>query len=236
MTSSTEGIVSGPYLVYDLYSGAGGVGVALEWISDEFDVEIVHVGVDIEDPGEFVRADASEPPLNPVAVLVWLSPPCLAYSRLSNINYHRYDWEERPRERYPTFEDLDVHSVAEEYGEHYIIENLETCEDLRDPARVNGHAFDRPLQFKRHFETSFQVPDAIGTGEVSSRMGDNYNREELAELKGVPADWPEASVNSAIPREYVQYLLHYCPAIDGVPLPSMPNPPLAAFGGGDGGE
>jgi hypothetical protein len=54
-----------------------------------------------------------------------------------------------------------------------------------------------------------------------------YQRQELAEAKGVSTDWPEQAVHSAIPAEYVQYLLAYCPVVKGVSVPeSLRQRPL----------
>lgn len=121
-------------VVLDLFCSAGGVGLALESLG------IPHVGVDIEDKsdkyaGDFIRADASSidsivDALHekygevPDFKLVWLSPPCLAYTPLSHVNASRYDWDETPKERYPTIPELNVHLVAESMADDYIIENV----------------------------------------------------------------------------------------------------------------
>lgn len=209
-------------LVIDAYSGPGGVGLALS------DLPVRHVGVDIEEygdeyPGQFVRADASHVAFMerfPSPDLLWLSPRCQAYSRLSWANMGRYDWDQTPKERYPTFADLNVREVIEAIDpEHYIIENVATCDDLREPARLNGLAFGLPINNQRHFETSFSVPDACESGTCEISLGSEYVRHELAAAKGVPADWSESEIRSAIPREFVEYLLHYCPSTPNVPLP-----------------
>ncbi|WP_335999373.1 hypothetical protein [Halorientalis halophila] len=227
-------------LVIDLYSGPGGVGLAL----DGLDVE--HVGVDIQDysdtyPGEFVQADASYVAFMacfPSPDLLWLSPRCQAYSRLSYANAGRYDWDQTPKERYPTFADLNVRAVIDAIDpEHYIIENVATCDDLREPCRLNGLAFGLPINNQRHFETSFPVPDACEPGSGEITLGKGYIRHELAAAKGVPAEWSEAEINSAIPREFVEYLLHYCSSTPDVPLPDeLRQRPLAEFSVQDGGQ
>ena len=209
-------------IIVDAYSGPGGVGVALDALGKR------HVGIDIQDysdtyPGAFVQGDASAVSWMGRLVgpsLLWLSPCCQAYSKLSCANASRYDWDETPRERYPTFEDLNVRAVIDAVQpDHYIIENVATCDELEDPTRLNGFAFGLPFDNERHFETSFPVPDAFETGNPEIVMGRGYVRHELAEAKDVPADWSESEIRSAIPREYVQYLLHYCPSVSDVPLP-----------------
>jgi len=221
-------------LVYDLYCGHGGVGLTL----DELDVR--HIGVDIVDhadtyPGEFVHADASQPPLTGGADLVWASPPCTAYSALSPTAYGS---REAAIRECPTIPELRVKEIARNLGAEYVIENVPGASregHIENPTRVNGLAFGLPFDLERHFETSFSAPHAVEKGDPDLTMStrDNYNnteyqRRELAEAKSVPTDWPEQSVHSAIPPEYVQYLLHYCPAADGVSLPdSLRQRPLS---------
>ncbi|AQL43942.1 hypothetical protein BV210_15070 [Halorientalis sp. IM1011] len=227
-------------LVIDAYSGPGGVGLAL----DELDVR--HLGIDIQDysetyPGEFVQADASHVPFMsrfPSPSLLWVSPRCQAYSKLSYANAGRYDWDQTPKERYPTFADLNVRAVIDAVDpDHYIIENVATCDDLREPCRLNGLAFGLPINNERHFETSFPVPDARDRGTAEIPIGKDYVRHELAAAKGIPAEWSESEIRSAIPREFVQYLLHYCPSIPDVPLPdALRQRPLAEFSIQGGGQ
>lgn len=226
-------------LVIDLYSGPGGVGYALAELGYN------PIGVDIVDhgdtyPGEFIRGDASRPPVDVKPDLLWLSPPCTAYSTLSNSNKHRLGFDD-PREYYPTFDDLRVREVIEELDPlHYVIENVATCEDLRDPVRLNGMAFGKPYRLERHFETSFPVPShALVGGDpdvpLNTRNGGGRTQsiEDLADAKGVPADWGKQGVRSAIPSEYVRFLLHFCPVTPDVPYPDVVEQRrLAADGGG----
>lgn len=216
--------------VLDLYCSAGGVSLALDGL------DIDHVGVDIQDyaekyRGKFVQADASMlAGLKEVLVdnghpteydLVWASPPCLAYTPLSHVNASRYDWDETPKERYPTIPELNVRRVCDALGQEYIIENVSHCDDLWNPIEVNGHAFNLGIEARHKFETSFEVYSAIGKGETKIQFGKHNERNKLAKMKDVPADWTLEEINSAIPKPYVQYLLHHCPTIDGVELPQM---------------
>lgn len=229
--NSSDGSERFDVLVVDLYSGRGGVGYALK------DIGVDHIGVDIEDyaedyPGEFIQGDASSVKwlLNALApflnayetVIVWMSPPCQRWSPLTKINAERYEWGDGEiEERYPGFEDLNVRDVLAAIDpDHYVIENVPRCPHLDDPVRVNGLAFGLPFDLERHFETSFEAPHAVEKGQPELTMStrDNYNnteyqRRELAEAKGVPTDWPEQSVHSAIPSEYVGWLLSFCPSV-----------------------
>lgn len=214
-------------LVIDLYSGPGGVGCALAGLGFE------HVGVDLTDysdtyPGTFIRADASDVPFIsklPSPALLWMSPPCQAYSELSWCNSTRLGFDD-PKEYYPTFDDLNVRQVLDALDpDHYIIENVRKCDDLRDPVRLDGLAFGLGFRLERHFETSFDVPDAIGVGSpetvVQTKIGMPRSKNELARRKSIPTSWEESEVRSAMPPEYVRYLLHYCPATPGVACPAV---------------
>jgi len=232
-------------LVYDLYCGHGGVGLALDELGVEF------VGVDIRDrsdtyPGRFVQADASEPPLSAGADVVWASPPCTAYSSLSATAYGSAD---AARDANPTIPELDVREVADSLGAEYVIENVPRCDDLRDPARVNGLAFGADYDLERWFETSHPLPDHYVSGATSTPV--DTRREQsvapLAEAKGVPASWGKQGVRSAIPRQYVRYVLGYCPTVDEVSssdstatgqqkLVTDGGRDLSSSGGGDGVE
>jgi site-specific DNA-cytosine methylase len=119
-------------VVVDLYSGPGGVGCALD------DLSVKHIGVDKEDysdtyPGEFIQADASdldfiESLLSPD--LLWMSPPCQAYSELSWCNSSRLGFD-HPKDYYATFDDLNVREVIDVLDpDHYIIENVRSAADL----------------------------------------------------------------------------------------------------------
>lgn len=204
-------------LVVDLYCGHGGVGLAL----DVLDVE--YVGVDIEDrsgtyPGDFIRGDASRVPLDTDAALVWASPPCTAYSSLSPTHYGS---REAALEACPTIPELRVREIASDLGAEYVIENVPGASregHLRDATRLNGLAFGKPYDLERHFETSFFVPNAIGSGEatvkIQTREGQSQSVKSLAESKGVPESWGKQGVRSAIPREYVHWILSYCPTVE----------------------
>lgn len=211
-------------VVVDLYCGRGGVGRALERLG------WTHIGIDIEDysddyPGEFIQADATNPPLTGTADLIWASPPCQAYSKLNKSAY------DDPTNEYPTIPELNVRTICNELGSEYIIENVVTCEDLRDPVKLNGKAFGLPFHQERWFETSFDVPDHRATshgrnrapipiGGCRNRNDQERRKERLAIAKRLPVDWPESAVISGIPDHYVRYLLYWCPAVPNVPLPA----------------
>lgn len=212
---------SGVSHVLDLYCGHGGVGIALD------ELGVAHVGVDIADrsdtyPGAFLQGDASEFAGGRFDA-VWASPPCTPYSTLSATAYGS---KEAALEANPTIPELRVREIAEAVGAEYVIENVPGATregHLRDPARINGLAFGKPFGLERHFETSFPCPDAYEPGRpdvaVRTRDDDDQSVKDLADAKGVPSSWGKQGVRSAIPREYVYWVLHHCPAIDA-PKPS----------------
>jgi hypothetical protein len=202
--------------VLDLYSGRGGVGLALDAL------EVAHVGVDIENyadtyPGEFLQGDASEFVGGGFDV-VWASPPCTAYSTLSPTYYGS---REAAMDANPTIPQLRVREIAEAAGAEYVIENVPGATrvgHLDDPARVNGLAFGELYDLERHFETSYPLPDAVEGGDaevtVQTRDGDDQSSRALAAAKGVPLSWRTQGVRSAIPSEYVRWVLSFCPTVD----------------------
>lgn len=211
-------------LVLDLYAGRGGVGRAISRLGWD------HTGVDIEDysddyPGDFIQADASSLNLDIQADLVWASPPCGAYSKLNKSAY------DDPTDEYPTIPELNVRDVAQRHGAEYIIENVVTADDLRDPVKLNGRAFGLPFHQERWFETSFEAPNHRANSQGRDRapipIGGCRNRDDqanrkyrLAIAKRLPVDWPESAVIAGIPDHYVRYLLHFAPSVPDVPLPA----------------
>lgn len=214
-----------PLRILDLYCGGGGVAIGLSHLLSSFTGS--YLGVDIEDrsdvyPGEFIQTDASTLTLTDLDLhepvdLVWASPPCQAYSKLSHI------WHDDPKEVHPTFDELNVHDVCKRLGNEYIIENVVGCDDLVDPITLNGHAFGLDVTFTRKFETSFPVdtltapsnPDALTIGED--------NEKDIAKAKHVPTHWSKQEIRSAMPRHYVAYLLSHCPSLPEIHPPGDPD-------------
>jgi len=208
--------------VLDLYCGAGGVGRALDDLNG-----VEHVGVDIKDysdeyAGEFLQGDASEF-VGGGFDLVWASPPCTAYSTLSATHYGS---AEAALDECPTIPELNVREIAQRAGREYVVENVPGATrqgHLHDPARLNGLAFGQSYDLTRHFETSFPLPDAYEAGTpdvgVRTRDDDDQSVKALADAKAVPASWGKQAVRSAIPREYVYWVLSHSETVDA------PRPP-----------
>lgn len=227
------------YTVADFFSGRGGVGRALhDWYTCHD-----YVGVDIEPyhdqyPGQFVQADLLAPEGPPfdgiVADVIWVSFPCLAYSSLSATAYGS---REAALEANPRITD-DLREWLLDHAAHYIIENVPGATragDLDANCRCNGLYFGADYDLERHFETTFEVPDAYQTGDASISFDtrDDQSIEALADAKGVPAAWGKSSVRSAIPREYVYWLLAHCPSVP-CPTPTREQVTLTGYEGGVG--
>lgn len=214
-----------PIRVLDLYCGGGGVGLALSHLFSSLTGS--YLGVDIEDrstvyPGEFVQADASKLTLEPLDLhepvdLVWASPPCQAYSKLSHI------WHDNPKDVHPTFDELNVHDICERLGDEYIIENVVGCDDLNDPITLNGRAFDLDVTFTRKFETSFQIDSLTAPADPDALTIGEDNETDIAKAKHVPTHWSKQEIRSAMPQQYVGYLLAHCPSLPEIHPPSDPN-------------
>jgi hypothetical protein len=211
----------------DLFSGPGGVGHAVKRL---LPFDHMWAGVDIEDysddyPGQFIQADLLDgnAPFNGLAADVcWVSFPCTAYSSLSPTAYGS---REAALEENPRITDEGIRKLARDNGAHYIIENVPGATrsgDLEPNVRLNGLAFGKPYDCERHFETSFPCPSAYEEGEpeivIETREDQGEATRRLAEAKGVPTSWSRQEIRSAIPREFVYWLLHHCPT-DAISAP-----------------
>jgi len=183
-------------------------------------------------PGQFVQADLidEKPPFDGVvADLIWVSFPCTAYSSLSATHYGS---AEAALAANPRITD-DLRAWLLDHAAHYVIENVPratTAGDLDANCRCNGLYFGESFDLERHFETTFAVPDAYvnESPAVTVDTREEQSVRELAEAKGVPAEWGKQAVRSAIPWQYVWWVLAHCPSIE-CPPPRMAQQSLAAF-------
>lgn len=205
--------------VLDLFAGRGGTGRALDKVLPRR----MYLGVDHEDfsdeyPGQFTVADLIDPENRPfdgvTADVVWVSWPCTAYAEPSAVEYGSAEaaLEENPR-------------ITDEFREwllsisaHYIIENVPNASyygDLDANVQLNGLAFGEQFDNRRVFETTFTCPDAYydGEPEITMALDDDQSVQELADAKGVPSSWGKSGVRSAMPWQYVFWLLHHCPSV-----------------------
>lgn len=187
-------------LMYDLCCGEGGVAqVAL-------DLGWRVIGLDIipqpNYPGEFILADALNPPLRPGADLVWSSPPCQGYSKFI------YNPSLKTTPRIVN----EIRQVARALAPHYIIENIPGCYDLINPIRLCGYMFGLQLIRHRLFETSFLVPQP-----PHFKHGDAWV-QVAGHGRGILSKWRDAmgfpsmskhGLTQAVPYAYTNYILSW---------------------------
>lgn len=222
------------YQVADFFCGKGGVGKAL----DRFFPRHMYFGADIEDyseeyPGKFIQADLinNRPFDGVVADLIWVSFPCTAYSSLSATYYGS---AEAALEQNPRITD-ELREWLLKSSAHYVIENVPratTVGDLDANCRVNGLAFGDDYDLTRHFETTFDVPDAYlnGSPDITVDTRGNQSIQALADAKGVPSSWGKQSVRSAIPWKYVWWIISHCPSVP-CPTPKQLQHTFASLSG-----
>ena len=213
----------------------------------------MYFGVDIEPygddyPGNFIQADLISPfedTKNPetnlpfsgtIADIAWVSWPCEAYSSLSATHYGSKEEALKQNHRIPdAFREFLLENHA-----HYVIENVPGATrvgDLDANCRVNGLAFREPYDVTRHFETTFDIPDAYiqGNPDLAIDTRGDQSVTELAEAKDIPEAWSgnKQAVRSAIPWQYVWWVLGHCPALE-IPIPKTQNRSVAEWGDGVG--
>ena len=135
--------------MYDLGCGDGGVTRCAQSLGFEC------VGVDIElypnYPAKFIQADVRSLPDLPPADIVWCSPDCQGYSRMTAL---------KPESAKPKLVS-EFRRAAKSLARHYVIENVSGCHDLRLDLRLCGGMFGLPFIRWRWFEVSFLVPQPV---------------------------------------------------------------------------
>lgn len=110
--------------------------------------------------------------------------------------------------------------LAEKYCDHHIIENVPRA-PLEDPIVLNGRMFGMPIEYKRAFETSFEVPQPprlkrllttdgpSDRAETSSFFFSERSKEWWAAVKNYsPRPYPKSHLaKNAIPAPFIYYLI-----------------------------
>lgn len=92
-------------------------------------------------------------------------------------------------------------AIAEEYCDHYIIENVPKA-PLEDPTILNGRMFGLPIEYKRAFETSFDVPQPPRERWLLTNEGPSENAETSSFFFSERSKRWWASVKNYDPRPY----------------------------------
>ncbi len=172
--------------------------------------EVTRVGID-PDPNPFsevIRADARNAPLEDGAFdLALLHPPCQRFSTAGG----------NPDDHYDLID--DARRVGGRIADHYIIENVPQA-PLRDPIKLTGKDFGKPIHYPRAFETTFPVSRPSGRsrtpsigpladqGKTSKQWVGTADGWRLS--KGYSHQWPRRELKRhGIPRAYIEHLLYY---------------------------
>lgn len=188
----------------DLFCGAGGASAGL--VRAGFEV----VGVDIapmpEYPFEFVRGDATRPPVKIAAFdFVWASPPCQCFSIAAR------RWKNAGKD-YPDLV-ATTRAMLEAAGVPFVLENVRGA-PLRADLVLSGGMFGRNIKRDRIFEThGFRTerPKMRKAREplctVAGHGGNSrtYKLGDWKEAMGI--DWMSRDrLTQAIPPDYSEYI------------------------------
>lgn len=159
--------------------------------------DVVRVGLDPR-KNEFstaVKANAKAMPLKPGADLVVLHPPC-------------YPWTQRDAEDAENLVPL-ARQLGQRLGDEYVIENKPDA-PLGDPVVLDGSMFGLPVEYKRAFETSYEIeqPRRRGDWSPAHRVENTRPKAYWKGVKGVTGDYRTQTLAlSGTPACYVHYLL-----------------------------
>lgn len=149
-------------------------------------------------------------------IVVWFSPSCKGYSSVTNRS------TKNPSEKHASINDYNLRQLGINFGDYYIIENVETCRDLYNPTKLNGYGFGKPMNMTRKFETNFSVADKYSGAKTCSYELDGLSerkahsmidarKKDLTYLKEAPENCTVRELRSYIPPYYVSHILSHLP-------------------------
>lgn len=172
--------------------------------------DVTRVGINPEDnpyTEHVIQADARTLELDTSFDLGLFHPPCQRWTPGAQQHHTEDDHENL----IPVAREL-----AREYCDEWIIENVPQA-PLNDAVTLNGGMFGLPLHYERCFETSYHVPQPRRqtrlveheTFDKHHETGGWYGDLDIwKSVKGYSGEWPsEAFKRSAIPRQYLDYLI-----------------------------
>lgn len=153
---------------------------------------------------EVIQADLLEETIDGTYDLGLFHPVCSKWAGPTGITGDRDDHPNMiPRAR----------ELAEELCDEWIIENVPGA-PLEDAVVLDGRAFGLPIQYRRAFETSFEMREPpryspLGSPETSPHYHSERSKEWWAAVKGYPVDAAskEHVAKNCLPTAYVRYLL-----------------------------
>ena len=157
-----------------------------------------------------VDLSIDDPPVDEVADLALLHPPCQKWSTVTK----PHGTEDNHPDLIPR-----AREIASEHAEDYIIENVPGA-PLNDPVLLEGRMFGLPITYKRAFETSFYVEKPSMYGNLLADGGDfaehqatggwQGSTEKWRSVKQVTGDYPSKDLKrSGIPAPYIHYLMRW---------------------------
>jgi hypothetical protein len=102
--------------------------------------------------------------------------------------------------------------IASQTCDHYVIEN-KPRDELRDPTVMTGYQFGLPFEYKRAFESSFEIvtparDQPLVEKPVSPYFYSDRSKQWWLATKGYNGDYPKEHVaKNALPRVYVQTIV-----------------------------
>lgn len=125
-----------------------------------------------------------------------------------------YKWAKATpdKEKYPDLLDR-ARYLAKEYCDYWVVENVEYA-PLKNPVYLDGFMFNKPIRYKRAFETNFKVPQPESLGKFKyDETINEITQFKAARIKGYTSSYYSAHdvCKNSVPSYYLEYLLSHCP-------------------------
>jgi hypothetical protein len=170
--------------------------------------DILRVGLDAKpnQNSDAIRADANFLPIKDTAQfdIGWFHPPCGGVSPMSDTgNGDRDDWPDLiPVAR----------EIAQQHCDYWVIEN-KPRESLNPEVVLDGHMFELGIEYKRAFETNFEVEQPAEQTRLAETSPFYYSEKSKgwwASVKGSSMDHSKGHLaKNTIPAAYIDYIMRY---------------------------
>lgn len=166
---------------------------------------------------QVVQCDANQLPIAPDATfdIGWFHPPCGGASPMS-------DTGNGSRESWPDLIPLS-RDIAQQHCDEWVIEN-KPRDSLNETVVLDGHMFELGIEYKRAFETSFDVEQPRQQNRLSETGPFTYSEKPhgwWCSVKGTDTSFRKEHVaKNTIPAAYIRYIMrHYYDATDSEKRP-----------------